>query len=778
MSKEFLNEASLKRLLELIKRQFSKYYSKTETEDKLKGKLDAGTRNEYVSQVAICGQTYDGIGHVVNSITITDKNGNHNGVNIFEADLTPKRSSENLITSGAVYDAVEEVSAIAKGRATGLVFDTYEDMVTWLTDEVNVAQLKLGDNLYIRDTDVPDYWWDTDSMSAQPLETQKVDLDEYVKNTDYAGVGKFGVVSVSGSFGVLASSDGRLYISKAGNTDIDGKKDSYRPIVPANLDYAVKSCTNQELTEELTEEQLKLPPSTQAFKDAIGDINTALEEILNPENVITIKEMFENGDITVTQERISRYDTSTKIIEKISDNNFLLYKVDIDFIKDTLFTKEAYVQQSTVGHWLFAITDEDDGYFIAISARAIADKDTIGFTVSEEGYSLNISTVLSKYPTAKYVYVCMERDSEIDWFTNAPEIDEIENVPKIILPKKAIAVEGHEFNIYYDNIMICDNIDNYYVKCSITPTTFKSKTTTQVLSDCFRITPPEGSAGSYTIDFQVCSKYSNKVLTTDTLSLEVIADTSVTDKKVLFIGDSLTASKHYPAEIQHNLSKGGITSLGTITGTVKIDDVSLTVSHEGRSGWSAYDYTNSVTEANSSNAFWNPDTESFDFSYYMTQQGYDSVDVVCLNLGTNGVAYVDRTCNAIDEMITSIHSYDSNIVILVSLISGGASQDGFGVGVGMQSAQEFNFDSLNLVKKYIEKYDGVIDNVDVAEVYFNLDRKNDFSTTEQPLSARNPNKILRQNNNVHPNVYGYLKFADVYYNNILYHLTKESEAAG
>ncbi len=74
-------------------------------------------------------------------------------------------------------EKISDVEAIAKGRATGYVFDTKDDMDAWLTDSENVVKLVLGDNLYIRATDVPDYWWD--GTAAQELETQKVDLSEY-----------------------------------------------------------------------------------------------------------------------------------------------------------------------------------------------------------------------------------------------------------------------------------------------------------------------------------------------------------------------------------------------------------------------------------------------------------------------------------------------------------------------------------------------------------------------------------------------------------------------
>lgn len=62
------------------------------------------------------------------------------------------------------------------------VFDTYEELTAWVAIEANTAQLKTGANLYIRDLNVPDYWWD--GTQIQQLETQKVDLTAYAKTIE------------------------------------------------------------------------------------------------------------------------------------------------------------------------------------------------------------------------------------------------------------------------------------------------------------------------------------------------------------------------------------------------------------------------------------------------------------------------------------------------------------------------------------------------------------------------------------------------------------------
>ena len=75
-------------------------------------------------------------------------------------------------------DAHRRIDSLA-GSAPGLVFDTVADMEAYVAE--HCAELKGGQNLYIREVDVPDYWWD--GTSAQELEV-KVDLSGYAKQTE------------------------------------------------------------------------------------------------------------------------------------------------------------------------------------------------------------------------------------------------------------------------------------------------------------------------------------------------------------------------------------------------------------------------------------------------------------------------------------------------------------------------------------------------------------------------------------------------------------------
>ena len=337
-------------------------------------------------------------------------------------------------------------------------------------------------------------------------------------------------------------------------------------------------------------------------------------------------------------------------------------------------------------------------------------------------------------------------------------LEEQDNAVRIIAPPKITVLAGHELNIYTDNMLLCDNIKNYEVRWSFTGN-LNGMAITQ--EDCLRFPATIASAMTDTATLRVRDKTTGELITSAQIPVEIITEPTISGKNVIFIGDSLTEATYYPAEIQNNLSGGGITSLGTRSNYIYINEVGMRVPHEGRSGWSVANYLSASSYNGATNSFYNPDTSAFDFSYYIAQQGYSSVDAVCIGLGTNGVTAVSTNVNGINTMIDSIHAYDANIKVFVALITPPAIQDGWR---SIQNTDEWKRQQLALVEAYISAFGNRTDNVDVIPWYVSIHREYDFPCVQVAESARNPVVITRANNNVHPSVYGYLKMADMLYN--------------
>ena len=76
-----------------------------------------------------------------------------------------------------VQETANEAEAIARGKATSYAFDTLTALDDWLEVPENVAKLHIGDNLYINDVGVPDYWWNGEARMV--LESEKPDMSNY-----------------------------------------------------------------------------------------------------------------------------------------------------------------------------------------------------------------------------------------------------------------------------------------------------------------------------------------------------------------------------------------------------------------------------------------------------------------------------------------------------------------------------------------------------------------------------------------------------------------------
>ncbi|MBQ7827466.1 MAG: hypothetical protein IJ386_04290, partial [Clostridia bacterium] len=358
---------------------------------------------------------------------------------------------------------------------------------------------------------------------------------------------------------------------------------------------------------------------------------------------------------------------------------------------------------------------------------------------------------------------------------------------EIFLNDEDIAIVGHEYNLYhyavvhgnkpytdYDIVVTLSYVDDNGSTVNVAANNY---------AECFRFTPTV--ARDYTITYLLreikCADPKNEYIAKKTITLHVIEDTTVSGKKVLFIGDSFTDAGVWPAEIQHNLSGGGITSIGTVSDTVTIGDKSLTVLHEGRSGWATWDYAGtsaSMTSKFSSeaNVFRNPSTNKFDLSYYMaTYHPGVTLNAVCVFLGTNGLGAITSVVNGMTELITRIRDYDATIPILLHYTLQNVGQDYWSKLADQKNSTKWYRQHLwrEQHSEYKRLYSGM-DNVYIVPVYENLDYDLDFPHKDFSASARNPATISRVTDG-HPSKEGYLKMADVYYAYLLKYMREGGE---
>ena len=182
-----------------------------------------------------------------------------------------------------VSEEVKTVESIAKGANQAISFADYQTMIAAL-NALPKGKYNIGQCIYIGTLNVPDIWvsgildnsvaytYTTDEDIAEklktnnavqaghyilsPLETQKVDLTDYVKNTDRPTSTTAGPIKIDQYYGFQLGqygSDGVLMPMWASNALIDSKNE-HRFINPKNFGYAFKVAATTN-TEEWTEEE-------------------------------------------------------------------------------------------------------------------------------------------------------------------------------------------------------------------------------------------------------------------------------------------------------------------------------------------------------------------------------------------------------------------------------------------------------------------------------------------------------------------------------------------
>ena len=322
----------------------------------------------------------------------------------------------------------------------------------------------------------------------------------------------------------------------------------------------------------------------------------------------------------------------------------------------------------------------------------------------------------------------------------------------IVAPSVVHGVVGHNTNINLDNVLL--NGDYYNAE------RFILTSCGTVEGEHERIPTVAGEVRNQFRYYLGDTLYKSKDLT-----FKTVADTagSGTTKKIIIIGDSTTDSGVPSAELLNLFDTDvmNVELLGT-RGTAP-------ALHEGRSGWTTTDYL-TVTESNgSTNAFYNPGTSAFDFSYYMTQQGYAGVDAVIINLGINdrNESIPEATVVAnYTTMINSIKAYNPNIKIIVALTntcSRWPNQWGYTGGTGRKNG------ILVMIKALLTAFENrENENIFIAPVHMYLNPFWDMQYAEMALSSRNTKTFFYGVDNSHPSTVGYNKVADCYYNVLKY----------
>lgn len=374
-------------------------------------------------------------------------------------------------------------------------------------------------------------------------------------------------------------------------------------------------------------------------------------------------------------------------------------------------------------------------YDVSLYEKPMIEIGTEISTVYEE-YTEGIEQLKLKDGVADIPTKVSELQNDVGYITK----DGIYDSKPLALPQTIYSFVNYPIATYFRNILPYDTNDVYV------------QLTNQLkgnhYKDRWEYTPTQ--AETFVARYHIENHYSN-VLNEDVFNIIVKDSTTKESLTVLVIGDSTVQAGVETQKMLDLATADGypLTLLGTRGKEENLNQ------HEGRGGWTAQMYVNNASNPSGTvtNAFYNPTSETFDFAYYMAQQGYSGVDCVFIQLGINDLfgykkdsdlnTAIETYLTSLETMINSIHDYDTNIkIVLNMIIPCTPDQDKFTEIYGMsqttwrcrKNTYEGNIALMNKFGNteniYISPYNATLDTVNniPSDVHPSIDGYNQLGT--------------------------------------------------
>ena len=330
----------------------------------------------------------------------------------------------------------------------------------------------------------------------------------------------------------------------------------------------------------------------------------------------------------------------------------------------------------------------------------------------------------------------------------------VEEELQIYLPETYYAATGLTMEIYNSQITNkCSYISEYNVlwTCDIG----------ESLERKYSLTATEEMLGEHELTVSVYDNALN-LLSEKSCTLKVVEGTLKEGFSLLEIGDSLSCNGMLYRRLQ-GLAEDKI----VFNGTRNIDGFLM----EGRIAFSANDYLNEtpyhLDEGEECHPFYNPGTETFDWTYYRETTGFYP-DVVQIFLGTNNIQAGESNADDIVKIVDAIRADDvmTPIYVVNTIYQGG--QNGLGswktkhgeyLSKGWNK-QEQDLAVFNLMVDLSEKLEDYED-VYLVPAGISMDSEYNYESTEVSVNPYNNATEKYETDPVHPGKAGYYQIADV-----------------
>ena len=363
-----------------------------------------------------------------------------------------------------------------------------------------------------------------------------------------------------------------------------------------------------------------------------------------------------------------------------------------------------------------------------------------------------------------------------------------EDFLKLQLPECIYAVPGVETCVYFDNIILAINPDNYAYRVTCPKGRNDQKR--------WSYTPKSGEEGTY--DWKIQIEDERGIISSGSMKLHVSPANAGEGKSisVLIVGDSLTNACVYPTRVFELFKRPGNPSLkmaGSNGPGYKPQPDG--VAHEGWGGWRWHTFVTRADAPKSDNPkpydipsrFINKvdGKPQLDFPNYFKLYNDGRVpDFITFQLGVNDIfgstdenvqANIKDIFGYADKLIAAARAAAPDAIIGIGLVTPGCkTQDGFGQSYGCHATTRWQYKKNQhaLNKAMLAKFSNHPDKkLFIIPTNVNLDCENNFPAANVNVNFGNEAKISRQTNGVHPSPAGYRQIGDTYYAFMKYFLS-------
>ena len=345
----------------------------------------------------------------------------------------------------------------------------------------------------------------------------------------------------------------------------------------------------------------------------------------------------------------------------------------------------------------------------------------------------------------------------------------------LCLPPELVAMVGIETNLYFDNVVLALNPANYAFDVICPQGRQQAERWTWI--------PTAADVGEIPLQLEVRDEQ-HRLVSQGKTRIKIVAAKSDTkpQQSLLLIGDSLTHASVYSQHLLDLSARFGEPAL-TLVGSHSTEPTLGANRHEGYGGWTAMRFAThfqpvarqgDYRQRGSPFLYKQADGSTrLDFRQYCEDVNQGQFpDAVTIFLGPNDIfsfndetiaAGIEKMLTHFDQLIEMIHTASPTTQIGVMLpVPPAASQDAFGSNYAAgQTRWQYKRNQHRLVEAMIKRYAHRSEqSLHLLATHMNLDAVHNYPTETGPANGQSDQKLVRQNNGVHPSAAGYRQIGD------------------